>query len=274
LNSNAALSAYSAPDVSTAPWLSERINVLGVAVTATNLRSTVEVGAGWIARRERRRIHFCNVHTVMEARKSQTLRRALNSSDLAAPDGMPLVWLAHRAGYEASGRVYGPDFMLAMCEFGIGRGWRHFFFGGRPGVAERLAERLRLQVVGLEVAGTYGPPFRPSGVCESPEVLRRINASDADIIWVGLGTPKQDLWLAQHRPLLRAPLLVAVGAAFDFHVGAIPQAPRWMQSRGLEWLFRFRQEPRRLWYRYLVHNPLFLASLALQQVAPERYPWD
>ena len=160
--------------------------------------------------------------------------------------------------------------MLAMCEAGIRRGWRHFFYGGGQGVAERLTDRLRAWDArpadrrGLHAAVSFG------GACEVPEVLNRINASNADILWVGLGTPKQDFWLADHRRMLHAPVIAGVGAAFDFHAGLVAQAPQWMQSRGLEWLFRLGQEPSRLWYRYLVYNPSFVVSLMLKKRVQDR----
>jgi N-acetylglucosaminyldiphosphoundecaprenol N-acetyl-beta-D-mannosaminyltransferase len=198
----------------------------------------------------------------------------INQADMAAPDGMPLVWLCRFHGHRGVSRVYGPDLMLALCDHSVAGGYRHFFYGGAPGVAERLAATLKERYPGLQVAGTHAPPFRPVGAMEERSVIEAINAIDPDIIWVGLGTPKQDHWLAQHRPLLTAPVLVAVGAAFDMLSGSIPQAPRWMQRSGLEWLFRLCQEPRRLAHRYLVYNPLFLMHVFLQLTGLRQYPTD
>ena len=161
--------------------------------------------------------------------------------------------------------------MLALCERSQATGHRHYFYGGVPGVAELLTERLQRRYPGLIVTGSYSPPFRPVGVSEEPQVLNDINLTKPDIIWVGLGTPKQDYWVASHRSALTAPVLIAVGAAFDFHAGLIRQAPRWMQQSGLEWLFRLSQEPRRLAYRYLVYNPLFVFQLGLQLSGLRRY---
>jgi N-acetylglucosaminyldiphosphoundecaprenol N-acetyl-beta-D-mannosaminyltransferase len=154
--------------------------------------------------------------------------------------------------------------MLAFCEYSIKKGYRHFFYGGGPVVAQELGEELKKRYPGLRVAGSYSPPIRKAGVSEDPEVIEAINAGRPDIIWVGLGTPKQDIWVAQHRALLEAPVLVAVGAAFDFLTGRIPQAPLIMQRCGLEWLFRLIKEPRRLAYRYIVFNPLFVIHVLLQ----------
>jgi N-acetylglucosaminyldiphosphoundecaprenol N-acetyl-beta-D-mannosaminyltransferase len=184
---------------------------------------------------------------------------------------MPLVWLSWLRGYRAAARVYGPDLMLALCERSQTTGHRHFFYGGAPGIVDRLATRLQQKYPGLHVAGTHAPPFRPVGTVEDPRVREAINATRPDIVWVGLGTPKQDHWVADHRPLLDAPVLIAIGAAFDFHAGVLRQAPRWMQRSGLEWCFRLGQEPKRLAYRYLVLNPLFIINAALQATRLRRF---
>jgi N-acetylglucosaminyldiphosphoundecaprenol N-acetyl-beta-D-mannosaminyltransferase len=167
-------------------------------------------------------------------------------------------------GFRHVERVYGPDLMLAVCEHSAKRGYRHFFYGGAPGVTEKLAVQLRSRFPGLQVAGTYSPPFRPLTPEEDREVVERINSSQPDIVWVGIGAPKQERWMAEHVGRLCAPVLIGVGAAFDFHGGLKKQAPRWMQKSGLEWSFRLMSEPRRLWRRYLVNNPFFLWLIFLQ----------
>ena len=161
--------------------------------------------------------------------------------------------------------------MLALCEYSISNGYRHYFYGGTDGVAKELADNLTSRYPGLQVAGWYSPPFRGIGAMEEPTVIDEINSAHPDIVWVGLGTPKQDFWVAQHRPFLDASVLIAVGAAFDFHTGRISQAPKWMQRNGLEWLFRLMKEPRRLAYRYLVYNPLFVLHTFLQLTGLKRY---
>lgn len=249
-----------------------RINVLGVGISAMNLPQAVAEIEGWIERGERRYVNVCTVHTVMECQKDERLRHIVNHSGLSTADGMPLVWLGKVHGHRDAGRVYGPDLMLALCERSARTGHRHFFYGGAPGVAELLVTRLRSRFPGLHVAGTHTPPFRPAGAMEDSEVVQSINAAAADIVWVGLGTPKQDLWVGLHRPVLQAPVLIAIGAAFDFHAGLLKQAPRWMQNSGLEWLFRLWQEPRRLGRRYLVYNPIFLGRIALQLTGMSRRP--
>jgi N-acetylglucosaminyldiphosphoundecaprenol N-acetyl-beta-D-mannosaminyltransferase len=159
-------------------------------------------------------------------------------------------------------RVYGPDLLLACCELAREHGYSSFYYGGRPGVADLLAQRLQLRYPGLRVAGTYSPPFWEPSAAADERAVRLINAARPDLVWVGLGTPKQELWMAAHRARLDASILIGIGAAFDIHAGLTPQAPRWMQRGGLEWAFRLAHEPRRLWRRYLYNNPLFLAGIA------------
>jgi N-acetylglucosaminyldiphosphoundecaprenol N-acetyl-beta-D-mannosaminyltransferase len=248
-----------------------RVNILGVGISAINLRQAVGEIERWIVGREARYVNVCTVHTVMECQKSVRLRRIVNESGLSTPDGMPLVWLSRLHGHRQAGRVYGPDLMLAVCERSQAIGYRHFFYGGAPGVADLLARKLQARYPGLVVAGTYAPPYRPPDISEDNAALDTINAATADVIWVGLGTPKQDYWVSRHRAKLSAPVLIAVGAAFDFHAGLLPQAPSWMQQNGLEWLFRLVQEPKRLAFRYLVYNPLFVFKVALQLAGLRSY---
>jgi N-acetylglucosaminyldiphosphoundecaprenol N-acetyl-beta-D-mannosaminyltransferase len=240
--------------------------VLGVEVSAIDMAQALETIDQWIATRERHYVCVTGVHGVMESQRDPALRRIHNGAGLVTPDGMPLVWLARRAGFPHVARVYGPDLMLACCEASVSRGYRHFFYGGAPGVSERLAERLQARFPGLQVAGSYSPPFRTEVSLEDRGVLDRLNAAGADILWVGLSTPKQELWMHQHRPHLTAPVLIGVGAAFDFHAGFKRQAPRWMQRSGLEWLFRLTQEPRRLWRRYSRNNTRFLIELGRRRL--------
>ncbi len=249
-----------------------RINVLGVGISAINLQQAVAEIEAWVASGARHYVNVCNVHTVMECQRAPSLREIVNHSGLSTPDGMPLVWLSRWHGHQSAGRVYGPDLMLALCERGQTTGHRHFFYGGAPGVADLLAARLQQRFPELAIAGVHTPPFRPADVSEVPAVIDAINASRPDVVWVGLGTPKQDYWIARHRGVLDAPVLIAIGAAFDFHAGLLPQAPRWMQRIGLEWLFRLAHEPRRLAYRYLVYNPRFVAGALLQLARLRRFP--
>ncbi|HET7468287.1 MAG TPA: WecB/TagA/CpsF family glycosyltransferase [Gemmatimonadales bacterium] len=240
------------------------MDVLGVGVSAVDMGQALTAIQEWIARGGRHYVCVTGVHGVMESQRDPELRRIHNAAGLVTPDGMPLVWLARRAGFRHVDRVYGPDLMLACCQRSVERGYRHFFYGGGPGVPERLAHRLIERYPGLQVVGTFSPPFRSAGAPESEEVIQQINAAGADIVWVGLSTPKQERWMDAHRGRLQAPVLIGVGAAFDFHAGVKRQAPRWMQRSGLEWLFRLGQEPRRLWRRYSYNNVRFIAGVLRQ----------
>lgn len=251
-----------------------RVNVLGVGIHAITLTDAVKRIREWIRGGSREYVSVCAVHTVMECRNDAALRRIVNSAGLAAPDGMPLVWLGALSSPDPVSRVYGPSLMLALCEVSRHDGTRHYFYGGEPGVARRLADRLCERFPGLTVAGTCSPPYRPLTPEEDAGMVDRINAARPHIVWVGLGTPKQDLWMASHRSMIEAPVLIGVGAAFDFHSGRLRQAPPWIQNVGLEWLFRLLQEPRRLWFRYLVYNPLFVAQITAQLLGLRRFPLD
>jgi N-acetylglucosaminyldiphosphoundecaprenol N-acetyl-beta-D-mannosaminyltransferase len=249
-----------------------RTNILGVDISAITMHEAIRQIHSWVARHERHYINVCTVHTVMECQKEPELKKIVNRSGMATPDGMPLVWLCHYYGSKNVTRVYGPDLLLSVCANSGGKGYRHFFYGGAPGIADALALRLKQRIPELEVAGAYSPPVLAIGQVEEPETIAMINGCNADIVWVGLGTPKQDFWVARHHPLLNAPVLIAVGAAFDFLTGRLPQAPSWMRRNGLEWLFRLSKEPRRLAYRYLVYNPLFILYILAQISGLRRYP--
>jgi N-acetylglucosaminyldiphosphoundecaprenol N-acetyl-beta-D-mannosaminyltransferase len=249
-----------------------RVNILGVGVSAVNMATALAVLRRWIATRQCQYVCVTGVHGVMESQRDPSMKRIHNRAGLVTPDGMPLVWLSKLAGEREVDRVYGPDLMLACCADSVAQGYRHFFYGGGAGVAELLSERLCARFPGLQVAGTYTPPFRPLSREEAEEIVGRINEADPDIVWVGLSTPRQERWMAEHVGRIRAPVLIGVGAAFDFHAGLKRQAPRWMQRSGLEWLFRLSTEPRRLWRRYLSNNPAFLWQVLLQKtgvVKPE-----
>lgn len=234
--------------------------MLGVRVSAIDMPMAIDEIARWVSRRDRRYVCVTGVHGVMESQHDPELRAIHNAAGLTTPDGMPLVWAGRHAGATIA-RVYGPDLMLAVLEQSVVHGWSSFFFGGRPGVPELLVERLSARFPGLAVAGTYSPPFRSSVGPEDPETLSLINDAHPDLVWVGLGTPKQERWMAANRPLLEAPVVLGVGAAFDIHAGVLPQAPTWMREHGLEWAFRLAVDPRRLWRRYLTNNPRFVLRI-------------
>lgn len=248
-----------------------RVNVLGVGVSAITMAQALASIETWIRDRTPHYVCITGVHGVMESQRDQRLREIHNRAGLVTPDGMPLVWLSHAAGHRHVERVYGPDLMLACCARSLTTGYRHFLYGGADGVPERLAAALTRRFPGLAIAGTFSPPFRSSTAAEEQAIVDRIDESGADIVWVGLSTPKQERWMARHVGFLKAPVLIGVGAAFDFHAGLKRQAPRWMQRNGLEWLFRLGSEPRRLGRRYLVNNPLFVYRLLLQRTGLVRY---
>jgi N-acetylglucosaminyldiphosphoundecaprenol N-acetyl-beta-D-mannosaminyltransferase len=249
-----------------------RVNVLGVGISPLTRAQALETIEDWIARGERQYVCVSGIHGVMESQRDERLRAIHNAAGMVTPDGMPLVWLSRMRGFKFVERVYGPDLLLACCQRSVSTGYRHFFYGGATGVPERLIERLQSRFPGLQIVGCYSPPFRALSADEDAEVIRRINAARPDLVWVGLSTPKQERWMSEHRDRLTAPVLVGVGAAFDFHAGLKRQAPRWMQHSGLEWLFRLLSEPRRLWRRYLRNNPLFVWHVVLQSLRLKQYP--
>lgn len=245
------------------PSSTTRCDVLGVGVSAVNLDSAVTTLADWIERGERHYVTVTGVHGVMESQRDPALKTIHNRAGMVTPDGMPMVWLNWLAGHKHVDRVYGPDLMLRVCHASEAHGWKHYFYGGGDGVAQLLVARLKSRFPRLQVVGIHCPPFRPLSEAEEQEIVAQINASGADIVWVGLSTPKQERWMSRFRDRLRPAALVGVGAAFDFHAGLKPQAPHWMQRAGMEWLFRLVSEPSRLWKRYLVNNPAFLGCLLL-----------
>ena len=247
-----------------------RCNVLGVGISAVNLDSAAELINRWISTRQNQYVCITGVHGVMESQSDPILRQIHNKAGMVTPDGMPMVWLNKMAGNSNVGRVYGPDLMLKLCCEGRERGIRHYFYGGAQGVASLLAARLQSRFPGLNVAGTYCPPFRGMTDAEDAQVISQINAANADIVWVGLSTPKQEFWMSSHLDRINAPVMIGVGAAFDFHAGLKRQAPAWMRKSGLEWLYRLCTEPRRLWKRYLKNNPLFVIYLLLSKLRIRR----
>jgi N-acetylglucosaminyldiphosphoundecaprenol N-acetyl-beta-D-mannosaminyltransferase len=251
-----------------------RVNVLGVGISPLTRDQALATMERWIAQRDRQYVCVSGIHGVMESQRDARLRGIHNAAGMVTPDGMPLVWLSRLKGFPYVERVYGPDLLLAFCERSLTGGYRHFFYGGAPGVAELLIERLLARFPGLRIVGSYSPPFRALTAVENEMVVQMINAAQPDVVWVGLSTPKQERWMSEHRDCLTAPVFVGVGAAFDFHAGLKRQAPRWMQRSGLEWLFRLWNEPRRLWRRYLRNNPLFLWKILLQSLGVRQYRLD
>jgi N-acetylglucosaminyldiphosphoundecaprenol N-acetyl-beta-D-mannosaminyltransferase len=255
------------------------VNVLGVGVSAIRMSHAVAAITHWLdewanlpgSPTRKRYICTVNTHLVVESRRKPKLRHVLNHASLATPDGMPLVWWLRCIGKDVE-RVYGPDLMLAVCNALPHK--RHYFYGGATHVPERLALKLQEQFPNLQVAGTHSPPFRPLTKDESEQVVAHINASQTDILWVGLGAPKQELWISDHIEALHVPVLVGVGAAFDYHSGIKRQAPRIIRHAGLEWLFRIYAEPRRLGRRYATTIPTFIVLAWLQWLGIRKFPLE
>lgn len=250
----------------------EHADVLGVKVSAINMDRAVELADLWVATGSPGYICVTGVHGVMEAQSDSELRRILNHAFLNTPDGMPMLWIGRLQGFRQMDRVYGPDFMAAMCRLSVERGYRNFLYGGNPGVAELLSEMLQKKFLGLQVVGTYTPPFRSLTAEEEEEFSDRVRQSRPHILWVGLSTPRQEQFMAQYVDRLEVPLLAGVGAAFDYHTGRIRECPNWIKRAGLQWLHRLMQDPRRLWRRYLRNNPAFLWHIAWQFSGLRRYP--
>ncbi len=238
--------------------------VLGVRVNAVQIPQVID----WMqyvirARGAARYVAVTGMHGVTESRHDENFRDILNTADLVVPDGMPLVWLGRFRGFRhLSRRVYGPELMETFCRE-TGSKYRHFFYGGAPGVADHLAQ-VEQERHGIRIAGTYCPPFRPLTEQEDRDLVALINEAAPDVIWVGLSTPKQERWMREHRDKLKVPLMLGVGAAFDLNSGRLKQAPSWMREHGLEWLFRLLAEPKRLWRRYLVQGSEFVWNVFLE----------
>ena len=260
----------------------DRVNVLGVGISPVNLDTAEDLIFNAIDSGQQGYVGVTGVHGVSEAQNDSKFKDILNNTFINTPDGMPMVWYARLYGFEKVSRVYGPDLMLNICARSVDRKVKHFFYGGGEGVADLLKEKLEKKFPGIEIVGTYTPPFRPLTNDEEIEVRNLINNSGAHCVWVGLSTPKQEKFMSgflnrfganeSGDSSLKGPkVFFGVGAAFDFHAGLIPQAPNWMQQSGLEWLYRLYKEPKRLWKRYLKNNPLFLFRALLQIFGVKKY---
>jgi N-acetylglucosaminyldiphosphoundecaprenol N-acetyl-beta-D-mannosaminyltransferase len=245
--------------------------ILGLPIAMTDYEQAMDVMDGMVARREKGYVCAVAVHAVMVAQRDEEMKRALLGSTLTVPDGMPLVWAANALGENLPHRVYGPELMRRYSQRCATQGHRVWLYGGRDqGHLVQLALRLRQQNPGIKIVGGYAPPFRPLTQEEEDALVEQVNQAKPDVLWVGIGVPKQEKWMAHIRERLEVPVMCAVGAAFDFHAGRISQAPAWMQDRGLEWTYRIAQEPRRLLPRYLYYNPRFLIAFARQYLRERR----
>jgi N-acetylglucosaminyldiphosphoundecaprenol N-acetyl-beta-D-mannosaminyltransferase len=248
-----------------------RVNILGVGVSALNMELALRKTELLLDRGEQGYICVTGVHGIMEAQSDLQFRYILNHSFLTTPDGMPTVWLGRLHGFKRMSRVYGPDYMLGLCQASVAKGYRHFLYGGKKGVAEQLRAELTRRFPGLNIVGTYTPPFRLLNAAEEEDLWRQIEISQADVLWCGLSTPKQERFIASYCGRLPVKLMVGVGAAFDLLSGNLGEAPDWMKRAGLQWLYRLIKEPRRLWRRYLINNPKFTWLTFLQLTGMRHY---
>lgn len=239
--------------------------ILDCYIDACSWQTTLQTIQRWSAMRESCYVCICNVHSVITAQHDIAFGQALEGADMSTPDGMPVTWMLRQMGFPEQQRINGPDLMWRYCALAEQRGEPVFFYGNTKQTLAALAQKLRLAFPRLRIAGMISPPFRPLTAAEDDDIVVRINASGARVVFVSLGCPKQELWMAAHRGRIDA-VMIGVGAAFDYHAGTIKRAPLWMQQRGLEWLYRLCAEPRRLWKRYLVTNSLFIAGAVRQLV--------
>ena len=250
----------------------QRVNILGVGVSAVSMETALGLTEQWLEGDSHGYVCVTGVHGIIEAQDDERFRTILNKSFLTTPDGMPTVWLGHLHGFKNMTRVYGPDYMLGLCERSVSTGRRHFLYGGKEGVAEELCSVLTKRFPGLQIVGTYSPPFRPLNDKEELALRERLDELSPDVLWCGLSTPKQERFMAAYGERLPVKLMVGVGAAFDLLSGNLGEAPDWMKASGLQWLYRLLKEPKRLWRRYCINNPRFLWLVALQLTGLKRFP--
>ena len=240
-----------------------RLPVLGVPISAVDWNEALAALHTWVRARESRYVCICNAHSVVMAGQNALFRRAIEAADMATPDGAPVAWMLRQLGQRQQQRINGPDLMWRYCAQVAGTDASVYLYGSTPDTLQRLRQQLHAAFPSLVIAGMRSPPFRPLSADEDAADVAAINASGAGLVWVSLGCPKQELWMAAHAGRVQA-VMVGVGAAFDFHAGTVARAPAWMRTHGLEWLHRFASEPRRLWRRYLITNTLFVWGAARQ----------
>jgi N-acetylglucosaminyldiphosphoundecaprenol N-acetyl-beta-D-mannosaminyltransferase len=249
-----------------------RMNILGVGVSVLNLSRTIEIINSWINNGgQNKYICVTGVHGIVESYRDEEIRKIHNNAGLVTPDGMPLVWLGRLKGFHEISRVYGPDLLLSVCDNQSFSSHKHFFYGSSNSTLKLLIENLKTKYPKIQIAGFYSPPYRKLSEEENKQVIEIINTAEPDFLWIGLSTPKQEKWMAEHLDDIPGPVMIGVGAAFDFHAGVKKQAPDWMQDIGLEWFYRLISEPHRLWRRYLVNNPLFIMLIIGQLLGIRKY---
>lgn len=238
-------------------------HVVGVSIDVLTWGEALARIGNWAREHESRYVCLCNAHSVVTAAHDLAFAKVIGGADMATPDGAPVAWMLRRLGHRGQRRINGPDLMWQMCELAALKGISVFLYGASDETLALLQCRLNTSFPKLKISGRHAPPFRPLSTQEEEAVVRMINASGAGIVWIGLGCPKQELWMASQKGRIAA-VMIGVGAAFDFHAGKISRAPEWMRGAGLEWLHRLAKEPRRLWRRYLVTNTLFMLKASRQ----------
>lgn len=256
-------------DPVTAPPARVTGDVIGAPIDAVDWDTALDRVVRWGTAHESRYVCICNVHSVTTARSDPSFARVLAQSDTNTPDGAPIAWFLRRNGFPAQERINGPDLMLRHATLAARSGQPIYLYGGTDATLSRLRDALLRDFPGLVIAGTYSPPFRALTAQEDAAIVDSINASGAQVVWVGLGCPKQEMWMAEHRGRIRA-VMVGVGAAFDYHAGTVRRAPRWMRNVGLEWAYRLASEPRRLALRYAVTNTVFIGLVGWQMLGRRR----
>lgn len=251
--------------------IEDRVNILGVGVSALDISDAVTFVNSFLETGNKGYICVTGMHGIMEAQTDPEFREIQNNSCLTAPDGIPTVWIGHFHGHNRMKQVRGADFMLQVCASAAKTGSRQFLFGGKPGVAELLRDVLTVRFPGLQIVGTYTPPFRPLNAQEEVDLYQQLLRSRVDVLWCGISTPKQERFMAHYIGLLPVRLMVGVGAAFDLNAGLLKDSPQWVQKCGLQWAHRLYQEPRRLWRRYLFNIPRFLWLYFLQRTGVRSY---
>lgn len=249
----------------------KKFPILGVNISVINMDDASASIERAVSGREKIYVCVCPVSTIMECKRNRMVLESVNSADLATPDGMAVVWIGRMRGYKKIRRVYGPELMREICGVSGKKGYRNYLYGSNQTTLDKLNMRLNKTYPGLVISGSFSPPFRKLTAEEDKKIVNDINSSNPDIVWVGLGSPKQDLWMYEHREQVNAPVMIGVGAAFDFLAGVKPQAPRWIRNNGFEWLFRLATEPRRLWRRYLLDYPAFVCYLFIDSLSSSLY---
>jgi N-acetylglucosaminyldiphosphoundecaprenol N-acetyl-beta-D-mannosaminyltransferase len=244
----------------------ERVRAVSLFVDVLDHESAVERVADLVRARAGGYVCFSTVHMIMESHDSPEFGAKVNAADMIVPDGMPIVWMQKMQGRSDAHRVRANDLMILLCEYAERNNLSVGFYGGKPDVIDAILDRAKRDFRNLKIAYAYSPPFRPLTLEEDDEITKAIIEADPDMLFMGLGCPKQENWMAAHRPRLRA-VMLGVGASFDFFAGNVKESPAWLGGLGLEWLYRLTQEPRRLWRRYLILNPRFMALAARQLIS-------